>query len=204
MKAVYFSVFAALLLMVGCAVPQPPPTPTQPPPTAVQLLKARVLHSKPTLFQPKPTVPHQYELLVVDVDGNPLEGVKIEYTLKDRGNIIESSLYTTSSDGLLTKGLSATIDPSYKNVKSYKSEFDFKATKDSYYSKSGSMSSNYGGDNSHNKPVEKDKIILIRPIDYFDKKFATTLSILSTFLCKFFIIPFFKEWQVVTHFSYRV
>jgi len=28
--------------------------------------------------------------------------------------------------------------------------------------------------------------------------------VLSTFLCKISISPFFKEWQVITHFSYRV
>jgi len=30
------------------------------------------------------------------------------------------------------------------------------------------------------------------------------MGILSSFLCKYFIIPFFKEWQIITHFSYRV
>ena len=107
--------------------------------------------------------------------GNPLEGVKIEYTLKDRGNIVENSSYTTSSDGLLSKGLSATMVPYYSYL-SYESEFDFKATKDGYYSKSGTMSSDYGGEYSSSNPVEKDKITLIRPIDYFDKKFVSTLS----------------------------
>jgi len=30
------------------------------------------------------------------------------------------------------------------------------------------------------------------------------LQVLSTFLCKFLIGQFFEEWQVVTHFPYRV
>jgi len=162
MKSAHFIIIAFLIFMVGCAtVPQPKPTVPQP---------------KPTVPQPKPTVPHQYELSVVDVDGNPLEGVKIEYTLKDRGNILESSSYTTSFDGLLTKRLDATMDPAYSYLKSYKSEFDFKVTKDGYYSKSGTMSSEYGEKYSSSKPIEKNKIILIRPIDYFDKNFASTLS----------------------------
>ena len=29
-------------------------------------------------------------------------------------------------------------------------------------------------------------------------------TVLSTFLCKIIISRFFKEWQVITHFSYRV
>lgn len=153
MKTVHFPILAFLLLMMGCAPVQYSAVPRQ-----------------------KPTVPHQYELSVVDVNGNPLEGVKIEYTLKDRGNVIESSSYTTSSDAILTKGLSATMDPKYSYLKQYKSEFDFKATKDGYYSKSGTMSSRYGEEYSYGKPVEKEKITLIRPIDYFDNKFASTLS----------------------------
>ena len=31
-----------------------------------------------------------------------------------------------------------------------------------------------------------------------------TIPVLSTFLCKFFMSQFFEEWQIVTHFSYRV
>jgi len=28
--------------------------------------------------------------------------------------------------------------------------------------------------------------------------------VLSTFMCKFIVGQFFEEWQVITHFSYRV
>jgi hypothetical protein len=55
MKAVYFSVFASLLLIVGCAVPQPPPKAVQPPPKAAQLPPTAVqLHKAKVLLQPKP------------------------------------------------------------------------------------------------------------------------------------------------------
>ncbi len=147
MKVMHFSVFALLLLMVGYFQPAQCST---------------VEH----------TIQHQYELLVVDVDDNPLEGIKIEYTLKDREDIIESSAFITSSDGLFIKAFNAT-NP-YKYLNNYKSEFNFKAIKDGYYSKSGTMSSNYG--EKYSKAIEKYKITLIRPIDYFDKKFALTLS----------------------------
>lgn len=153
MKTACFSVFTVLLFIVGCAPVQ-----------------------RSTVQEQIPTVQHQYELSVVDVDGNPLQGVKIEYTLKDRDNILESSSYETVSDGFLRKSLNATADPRYSYLKTYKSEFDFKATKDGYYPKSGTMSSNYGEKYSYGKPVEINKIKLIRPIDYFNKQFASTLS----------------------------
>ena len=38
------------------------------------------------------------------------------------------------------------------------------------------MSSEYGQKYSSSKPVENEKITLIRPIDYFNKEFASTLS----------------------------
>jgi len=122
-----------------------------------------------TVQQQKPTVLHQYELSVVDVDGHPLEGVKIEYTLKDDDKMVKSSSYTTASDGLLRESLIVTTNPSYLYFTIYKSKFEFKASKDGYYSKSGNMS-------LCDKPVNKGKITLIRPIDYFNKDFASTIS----------------------------
>lgn len=147
MKTVCFSVFVFLLFMVGCAT-----VPRQP-----------------------PTVLHQYELSVVDVDGNPLEGVKIEYTMKDDKRVVKASSYTTTTDGLLREKLIVTSDPSYYILTTYKSVLEFKASKDGYYPKSGNMSSEYGQKYSL-RPVEKDKIRLIRSIDYFNKEFASTLS----------------------------
>ena len=104
MKAVRFSVFAFLLFMVGCATVQ-----------------------YSTVPQQKPTVPHQYELSVVDVDGNPLEGVKIEYTLKDGERVVRNSSYTTTIDGVLRENLNVTSDPQYSYITTYKSQFSFKA-----------------------------------------------------------------------------
>jgi len=134
MKSVHLVIFAFLFSVVGCAPVQ-----------------------YSTVPQQKPTIQHQYEFSVVDVDGSPLEGVNIEYTIRDRGSVIENSSNTTSSDGILSRGLNATMDPDYSYLKRYKSRFDFIAKKDGYYSKSGTMSSTYGEEYSHSKPVEKNK-----------------------------------------------
>ncbi|MBP8980757.1 MAG: hypothetical protein KBG09_05875 [Syntrophobacterales bacterium] len=153
MKTVHYSILAVMLFIAGCAPVQ-----------------------RSTVQEQKQTVQHKYELSVIDIDGNPLEGVKIEYTLKDRDTVVESSAYTTTSDGFLRKDLNATMDPRYPSLKIYKSEFEFKATKNGYYPKSGKLSSNYGEKYSYGKPVKKDKIALIRPIDYFNKEFSSTIS----------------------------
>lgn len=148
MKTIYFSIIAVLLLILGCV---------------------------PIQYSTVPRL-HKYELSVVDVDGNPLEGVTIEYTLKDVDRIVKSSTYTTTSDGLLRESLNVTPDPAYRYLTSYKSKFEFKASKDGYYSKSGSISSKYGSEYYSGEPVEKDKITLIRPVDYFNKEFVSTIS----------------------------
>jgi hypothetical protein len=123
------------------------------------------------------SISHQYELLIVDVDGNQLEGVNIEYTLKDGERVVKNGSYITTSDGIFRENLNVTTDTNYSYITTYnKSNFDFKASKDGYYSKSGSMSSDYGSKYSVSQPIEKDTIILIRPIDYFNKDFASSIS----------------------------
>lgn len=162
MKTGHYIIIAILLFMVGCSTVQPS--------------KQQPSKEQPSKQQPK--VLHQYELSVVDVDGHPLEGVKIEYTLKDYDRIVKSSSYTTASDGLLRESLNVTANPMFSYSTIYKSEIEYKASKSDYYSISGKMSSTYGPENTFDKskPVEKNKLTLIRPTDYFNKEFASTIS----------------------------
>ncbi len=107
MKSVHFIIITFLFLVVGCAtIPQ----------------------QKPTVPQQKPTVPHQYQLSVVDVDGNPLPDVKVDYELKDNGRLVESTSYVTKSDGKVSASLTATPDPEYTYSAFYESEFAYKAS----------------------------------------------------------------------------
>lgn len=141
----------------------------------------------------KPTVQHQYELLVVDIDGNPLEGVKIEYRLRNaaifpdsrtkhlppfglpyKSDGLESGSYTTTSDGIMVKNYDVTSNPKYPPGYWYESRLDFKATKDGYYPNSGSLWLLPTRLLPDQRKI--DKITLIRPIDYFNKEFASTIS----------------------------
>ena len=158
MKSVHFPIIAFLFLMAGCAPVQYSTVPQQ----------------KPTVPQQKPTVSHQYELSVVDVDGNPLPGVKVDYELKDNERLVESTSYVTKSDGKVSASLTATPDPQFTYSTFYKSEFAYKASKDGYYAKSGELSK-FKTDSKYTPPETKT-ITLVRPIDYFDKQFASTLS----------------------------
>lgn len=152
MQTTYSLILVAILFIVGC-------TPIQ--------------YSRPAL-----TVQHKYELSISDVDANPLNGVKIEYTLKDDDRVVKNSSYTTSFDGMLKDALNVTSDSTYQylDINTYRSEFSYKASKDGYYPKSGTMSSTYQPSNSYSEPVQKDKITLIQPIDYFDKDFVSRIT----------------------------
>jgi len=119
---------------------------------------------------------HQYELIIVDLEDNPIEEVKIEYSLKDWDNLVDSGTFTTSSDGIFRKTLNVSSDPKYPSFKFYKSEFDYKISKDGYYKKSGIISSKYGTKYSNDEQLKKEKITLIRPVDYLNKEFASSLS----------------------------
>jgi len=152
MKSIHFPIIAFLFLMAGCAPVQ-----------------------YSTVPQQKPTVSHQYELSLVDVDGNPLAGVKVDYELKDNERLVENTSYVTKSDGKVSASLSATPpDPQFIYSTFYKSDFDYNASKDGYYSTSGKLSI-FETDSKYTPPETKT-ITLIRPIDYFNKEFVSTLS----------------------------
>jgi len=151
MKSMYFPIHAFMFLMLSCAPVQ-----------------------YSTVPQHKPNVTHQYKLSIVDVDGNPLAGVKVDYELKDNKRLVESGSYVTKSDGIVSASLIVTPDPQLTYSTFYSSEFDYKASKDGYYPKSGTLSK-FATDSKY-KPPESETITLIRPIDYFNKEFTSTLS----------------------------
>jgi hypothetical protein len=140
MKTLSYLIFAILISLVGCASTHY--TPVRQPKANAQ---------KPN---PSSSFKHLYELLVVDVDGNPLEGVNIEYTLKDGERIVKNGSYITTSDGTFTTRVDATRDLSISDKAIYKSEFDFTAWKDGYNSEIGNMSSDFGQEYSKSQPIK--------------------------------------------------
>jgi len=109
------------------------------------------------------------------VDGNPLEGVIVDYELKDNERVVKSASYVTKSDGKLVASLSVALDTKFKTFD--ESEFDYKASKDGYYSESGKLSKiDSNIINIHPLPKETKTITLIQPVDYFNKEFVSKLS----------------------------
>jgi len=102
------------------------PTPTQAPPKIQE--KAEI---------------HEYHLSIVDINGNPLEGVKIEYTIKDQENIVKEATYLTGTDGsfVVTTEATGRIVGSFKGERlmtdstlmTYSTTLDYRITKDGYW-----------------------------------------------------------------------
>lgn len=114
-------------------------------------------------------VQHRYEISIVDVAGNPLEGATVDYKTYDRENIIQEKTFITKQDGKMEDSVEATQDPRFTYSASYDSKLTYKITKDGYYSKTGTLFLlGKGGDYKNTKEV------LVKPIDYLNPSFASS------------------------------
>lgn len=144
MKKVNISILVAMLFLFGCASP----------PTIVLL--------------------HQYELNIVDTDGIPIEGVKIDYEMQS-GPDKSSNSYITKKDGKVSEIYSLTFPRGASSNTLYHSKLSYEASKIGYFPKRGSLSI-YQPSDVVQQPPEKETVTLIEPIEYFNKEFASSLS----------------------------
>jgi hypothetical protein len=118
----------------------------------------------------EPTKEHKYEILVKDIDGRPLEGAKIDYTLSKgvvgQDGTYRQGIYTTPQDGKMTESI-------YGLSKYDGSQVKYKISKDGYYSISGS--SYITGVSVRNDTYETQAISLTlnKATDYFAPSFLT-------------------------------
>ena len=93
--------------------------------------------------------------------------------------IVTSNSFVTTTNGELTVKLYTEGNRSeiFSSLVYYSTELKYKVSKEGYYPKSGSVSSGWNGGGSN--PVERKKIVLIRPTDYFDKGFVSDISVLE-------------------------
>ena len=115
--------------------------------------------------------------------------------------IVTSNSFVTTTNGELTVKLYTEGNRSeiVSSLVYYSTELKYKVSKEGYYPKSGSVSSGWDGGMRNrrvvrlnlrynlpedtgldtHKPVETEKIVLIRPTDYFDKGFVSDISVLE-------------------------
>lgn len=141
----FFLYLVGILMIVGSS---PPPT--------------TYTYNKPYFS----TVMHNYDFNVIDIDGNPISGAKINYNVKERNNDIDSGTKLTNKNGKLEVNVVASPDPSMEYVGSYGTSINYIIDKDGYYGYKGNSSS-FASNNS-NIDIKAE---LVKPVDYFSKKF---------------------------------
>lgn len=137
-------------------------------PTPVQPLKIEK-------EEPKIPIYYRYELSIVDINNNPLEGVNVEFDIMIFNQLVRSGSHVTKSDGIIKESELYKEKDRYA-LTSLGTEFQFKAKKEGYYTKSDSISCRYGESYWAKDTILKKKIMLIKPIDYFGKTFASSVS----------------------------
>lgn len=125
----------------------------------------------------EPTKEHKYEILVKDIDGRPLEGAKIDYTLSKgvggQDGTYKQGISTTLQDGKIT-------DSIYGLSKYDGSQIKYAVSKDGYYTISGS--SYITGVSVRDELIEKRavNVTLNKATDYFAPLFLTANESIAT------------------------
>jgi hypothetical protein len=106
---------------------------------------------------------HKYDITVLDFNSDPVKGATIEYSIKGKDNIQITGTSISKEDGKFVEKMAfKTAGPS---------SFDFEITAEGYYSYRDTFSI------SNSKKINIiEKIILIKPIDYFHKDFTSDLN----------------------------
>jgi hypothetical protein len=126
--------------------------------------------SKPTQSPPSvKTHLHSYNVIVKDVDGNPIENVAVEYTSKSQTSLQDKGVEYTGTDGKASIEVKASPDSKHSYPPSYNTVFEYTAKKKGYYSVRGIMRSR-----ARTWVFEKDYVTLIKPTDYFDQGFVSS------------------------------
>lgn len=133
-------------------------------------------------FRTSKPITHSYEITVLDLDGKPLEGANMQYTLKNQDTVIKDTVVVTPLSGKVTASVRATPYEYFKYHKesgmifNTKSEMNYKVTKEGYYSQSGSAILRYGEQSLNGNPVETKTVTLLKPTDYFRPTFLSTVK----------------------------
>lgn len=190
-----FLIYFVFLFLSGCITA---PTPVQP---------LKIENEKP-----KTPIYYRYELSIVDINNNPLEGVNVEFDIKIFDQVVRSGSYITKADGIVKESeLRKEVDRYTHSMLG--TEFLFKAKKRGYYTKNESISCTYGESYWAKDTILKKKTMLIKPIDYFDKTFALSVSdanlkkrilnFIDLIILKSFIVDSALEMQSINLVSFK-
>lgn len=125
-----------------------------------------------------PNVIHGYELLVKDINEQPIEGASVLFTTHDEGQSSSSKIEcVTDANGICKAEFEVKQHPDYTYTASYKSSVTYSVSKEAFYSNSGKLSSTYGSETSdtYSSPV-KGSIVMDSPASYLSKAFISSTA----------------------------
>lgn len=127
------------------------------------------------------TLYHQYVVVVVDLDGTPLEGAQVAclFTQEDGGysQTLKENIAVTDSTGTVTEIAQPNFTEAPLNYEIAQTELNYKITKEGYDPRIGrlSMASLWSIDKWETLPPKSEEtVILLRPLDYLDPTFASS------------------------------
>ena len=128
------------------------------------------------------TLYHQYVVVVVDLDGTPLEGAQVAclFTQEDGGysQTLKENIAVTDSTGTVTEIAQPNFTEAPLNYEiALETELNYKITKEGYDPRIGrlSMASLWSIDKWETLPPKSEEtVILLRPLDYLDPTFASS------------------------------
>jgi len=118
---------------------------------------------------------HRYELLVKDINGEPMEGAEVEYIIKKEGKVYNQGKFITKSDGKLEVEVSHTITYTNENYFSkthkFSSDLEYKVSKDGISTISWAE---HISNEAHSRM--RVSVVLVRPIDYINPSFIASFT----------------------------
>jgi hypothetical protein len=125
-------------------------------------------YQRSTYYEASKTATHKYELIVRDINGQPIEGAEIDYTIERDHYQADKGKFITKSDGKMVVDVSKTDRPILNEVK-FSSELKYKITKEGYYINSGTKYAVYDSDKTITTSAT-----LLKPTDYITPAFLSS------------------------------
>lgn len=128
---------------------------------------------------PAPQIVHEHKLVITDLKGNPIEGVKVSEIGLNNKDIVLNSTITTSSDGVIYNKFNVSSDPKHPSIHAYSTMVKYKVEKEGFYKASAFTSIFKSGQRSETiASVQSDvkTLNLIRPTDFFSEQYLASVA----------------------------
>lgn len=124
-----------------------------------------------------PNVIHGYELLVKNINEQPIEGASVLFSTHVKNQSGSTKIEcVTDAKGVCKAEFEVIQNPIDRNIASYDSSVDYYASKEGFYSSSGKLESSYGSEYSYTDNPVTGSVALYKPVDYLSETFVNSAT----------------------------